>query len=210
MNEPGVSPVVGIALMIVITLLLATILSVSLGYFGDLNDENERMGSLLDTSEPTGDYSDQSLVPVGEPGEEPRTSGGEILEFRVENTQDSPLTVVSFEINATGIDSGMTVDDGNAKEVEIRRASQTGTANRDESPDEFAGDGTQYDLVGDSTTGGQKAEIGRDDDDVEIDIRRFSDAIGTLEITDSADDADLIVKLISNDGSEHGFYFEQP
>lgn len=208
MDARGVSPVVGIALLIAITLLLATVYGVAFGHFGDLSDEEERVDDLLADPGGSGNYSDQDLVPVKDIGDGPRTSGGDILEFRLENTQDQTVSVVAIQINATNIDANMAVDDNNADEVEIRRVERTGKANRDGSPADFAADGTEYELVDDSTTDGQDAEIGRDDV-AEVDIRRFTRSIGTLTITDSSGDADLTVTLILGDGSEQRFYFEQ-
>jgi len=156
-----------------------------------------------------GTRTDGALALVKDAGEEPRTSGSDILEFRVENTRDEQVTVVGFEVDATDIDSGMTINDANADEVEIRRVSQVGAANRDGSPDSFDADGTHYEFVGDSNNGGSEAIIDADTDDAEVDLRRFSTNIGTLEIVDSKADADLVVILELSDGSESEFYFRQ-
>lgn len=153
--------------------------------------------------------TDGALALVKDAGEEPRTSGSDILEFRVENTGDEQVTVVGFKVDATDINSSMTINDANADEVEIRRVSQLGTANRDGSPDSFDAGGTRYEFVGDSNNGGSEAIIDAETDDAEVDLRRFSTSIGTLEIVDSKAEADLVVVLVLSDGSESEFYFRQ-
>ncbi|WP_226007004.1 hypothetical protein [Natrinema salinisoli] len=135
---------------------------------------------------------------------------GDRLVFRVENTGSEQVTVEKFEVDATGIGSGITIDNGNAFEGEIRRATQNGEANR-KNRDVFNADGTRYDLVADSNKGsdGQYAIIDSTDDSVEIDFRYFSQDLGTLAVVDSAADADVTVTLVLSDGSEQVFYFER-
>lgn len=214
MNRRAISPVVGVALMLLLTLLLATMVSVAFVEVTDLGEESDQLDDVLDDSGSQSDsdessYSDQDLQPVKDPGEQPRTSGDDVVEFRIENTREEDLTVEAIEIDATDIDAAMSVDDGNAEEVEIRRADQNGWANRDGSPGEFTADGTSYALVADSNNGGQEAIIAADDTDAEIDIRRFSTDVGTLEITDAETEADLRVTLALADGSDQEFYFAQ-
>lgn len=208
MAHRAISPVVGVALMIVLTLLLATFISVAFVDITDLGEESDQLDDVLDSSG-TSSNSDQDLLPVKNDGEEPRTSGDDVLEFRIENTRDEEVTVEAIEIEADDIDSTMSVDDGNADEIEIRRVDQTGKANRDTAPGDFDADGTEYALVGDSNNGGQEAIIGENASDAEIDIRRFSTDIGTLENTDSAGSADLRITLVLADGSDQDFYFTQ-
>lgn len=209
MDERGIAPVVGVVLLVAITLLLASTIAISLGGFAEFGAEEDRVEGLLNGSDGSSSDSNSALALTKDPGEEPRTSGDDVLEFRVENTRDSQVTVVGFEVDATGIETGVTVDDGNADEVEVRRADQTGKANRDGDPGDFAADGTRYEFTDDSTGDGQEAVIGPDVDDAEVDVRRFSRDIGPLEIAGSEGDGDLIVRLILSDGSEQSFYFEQ-
>lgn len=204
----GIAPVVGIVLMIVITLLLASMIAVGMVHLGEFSDENERVDELLNERDHAKYYPDAALIPTKPPGESPRTSGDEVLEFRLENTRDEQVTIEAFEIDASGIDAGITVNDTNAEEVEIRRGAQIGKANRKSSPSGFDADGTRYHLEADSDEG-QIAILEANQDDGEIDIRVFSQPIGELEFTDSEAGADLIINLILDDGSKHGFYFSQ-
>lgn len=204
----GIAPVVGIVLMIVITLLLASMIAVGLLHLGEFGDEKERVDELLNERDHSSSYPEAALIPTKAPGESPRTSGDKVLEFRLENTRDEQVVIEAFEIDASGIDAGLTVNDTNAEEVEIRRGEQIGKANRNSSPDDFDADGTRYHVVDDSDDG-QFAILEANQDDAEIDIRRFSQTIGELEFTDSEESADLIIYLILDDGSKHGFYFRQ-
>lgn len=208
MGERGISPVVGVVLMVAITLLLASVFTVLAGGFAGFGSEKEQVDELLGTADAWENSSNEALVPATAPGEAPRTSGEDILEFRVENTGDEQVTVEAFAVDASGIESGMTVDDGNADEFEIRRTSQLGAANREGSPDVFDATGTRYELVADSTDDGQVAAIDAGTDDAEVDIRRFSDDIGDLVISDDASSADLTVTLELASGAEERFYFE--
>jgi hypothetical protein len=151
----------------------------------------------------------QALAAVKPAGEEPRTTGGDILEFRIENTHERQVTVVGFEIESTGIDAVRNVNDSNAEEIEIRRVNQVGFANRAGTPDGFATNGTRYDLVDDSNNGGGDAIIDAGTDDAEVDIRRIDANPGTLEFAESAATADLIVRLELSDGSVSEFFFRQ-
>ena len=151
----------------------------------------------------------QALTPVAEAGEEPRTTGDDVLEFRMKNTRDEQITVVGFEIDATDIDAVSIVNDSNADEIEIRRVSQNGAANRAGDPDGFATDGTRYDLGDDSNNGGVDAVIDATDDDAEVDIRRIEASPGTLVFAESKATADLIVRLELSDGTVSEFFFRQ-
>jgi hypothetical protein len=140
-------------------------------------------------------------------GQAVRTSDGDVLEFRIENTADEDVTVEAFAVDATGIGGGITIDDGNAPELDIQRTDvQTGEANR---AGTFDADGTTYDFVADSDAGGQYAVVGAGVDDAEVDVRRFSQTFGTLEVTYDESEADLTVTLVLSDGSEQEFYFHE-
>ncbi|WP_253738265.1 type IV pilin [Halohasta salina] len=207
MGERGISPVVGVVLMVAITLLLASVFTVLAGGFAGFGSEKEQINDLLGTN-PWENSSNEALVPANAPGEPPRTSGEDILEFRIENTGTEQVTVDAFAVDASGIESGMTVDDANADEFEIRRTNQLGAANRAGSPDAFDATGVRYELVDDSTDGGQVAEINAGTDDAEVDIRRFSHDVGDFVISDDPSSPDLTVTLELASGAEERFYFE--
>lgn len=209
MGGRGISPVVGVVLMVAIILLLVSMFTALVGGFAELGTEKEQVKGLLGGSDSWENSSNDALYPVKDPGEEPRTSGDDILEFRIKNDGDEQVTVKRFEINATGISPTMEIDDANADELEVRRTTQTGTANRDGGPDSFDATGTEYDLITNSTTTSQYAVINAGTDDAEVDIRRFSRGIGTLEFADSEESADLTVSLILDSGSKETFYFDQ-
>jgi|GEM_PF-1955699 len=141
-------------------------------------------------------------------GAEINTSDGDVMEFRIENTRDERVTVEAFEIDATGIGGGITVDNGGSPEVDVRGSDVgTGEANRD--PGIFDADGTRYDFVDDSTAGGQYAVIDAGATDVEVDVLRLSQNVGTLTITYDESEADLTITLVLSDGSEEVFYFDE-
>lgn len=193
--------------MVAITLLLASVFAVLAGDFAGFGTEEEQIDDLLRTTNAWENSSNEALVPATAPGEAPRTSGEDILEFRIEHTGTEQVTVEAFAVNASGIKAGMTVDDGNADEFEIRRTSRLGAANRAGSPDTFDATGPHYELVADSTDDGQVAAIDAGTDDAEVDVRRFSHDIGALVISDDAT-ADLTVTLELASGAGERFYFE--
>lgn len=155
--------------------------------------------------------SNTVLEPAKDSGELVRTSGTDILEFRIKNIGSDQATVEQFAVDATDIDASMEIDDGNAEEFDIQRTnSQSGYAGRDD-PGSFDATGTQYDMVADSTdSDAQYAKITSGTDDAEVDIRRFSQNIPTLEWTDSASEADITVTLVLEDGNEEYFHFKEP
>jgi hypothetical protein len=135
------------------------------------------------------------------------TSDGDTLEFRIENARDERVTVERFAVDATALGGGITVDDGSDPEFDIRGPNvRTGEANRD--PGSFDANGTRYDLVADSTAGGQYAVIDAGADDIEVDVRLFSQNVGTLTVTYAESEADLTVTLVLSDGTEEVFYFD--
>jgi len=139
-------------------------------------------------------------------------SNGDVLVFRLANPTSNSVTVERFAVDARPVNGGISISDGNARELEIRRTDDTnGNANRNGNPSTFAADGTQYDMEADSNKGtdGQYAVIAANTPDVEVDFRTFSEDLGTLEFTDSVDDADVTVTLVLSDGSEQRFYFSQ-
>jgi hypothetical protein len=140
-------------------------------------------------------------------GQAVRTSDGDVLEFRIENTADEDVTVEKFAVDATGVGAGITIDDGNAPELDIQRTDvQTGEANR---AGGFAANGTTYDFVADSDGSGQYAVIGAGVDDAEVDVRRFSQDLGTMEVTYDESAADLTITFVLSDGTEQEFYFDE-
>ena len=165
----------------------------------------------LKTASDTGTDPNTVLAPAKDPGDEVRDSNDNELVFRIENNGSDQATVEQFAVDATDIDTSMEIDDSNAEEVEIRRVTQVGNANRDGSPDSFDADGTQYDFEDDSTTSGQYAKINSGTGDAEVDIRRFSqDPPDGLEWTNSANEADITVTLVLEDGNEEYYYFKEP
>jgi len=140
-------------------------------------------------------------------GESVQTSNGDVLEFQVENVRDDPVTVEAFAVNASGIGAGITVDDGNTREVDMQQTgTQTGGANRVGS---FDADGTEYDFVDDSDAGGQYVIVDAGVDDAEVSIQQFSGSFGTLEVTYTPSEADLTVTLVLSDGTVEVFYFHE-
>lgn len=150
-----------------------------------------------------------ALAPAGDFGDPVRDSGNDYLIFRIENIGSEQATVEKFSVDASDLNASMEVDDGNADEVEIRRVTQEGNANRDGSPDVFDATGTQYDFVTDSTTAGEYAKIDPGTNDAEVDIRSFSQDIPELEFTESATDADLTVTLVLESGNKEVFHFKK-
>lgn len=159
-------------------------------------------------SETTPSEPNTALAAVKDPGEEVRTSGDDVLEFRIENIGTEQATVKQFAVDASGLSESMELNDVNADEIEIRRVTQVGNANRDGSPDAFDATGTQYDFVADSTTSAQYAKIDPDTDDAEVDIRAFSQDIPVLEHTDSASEAAITVTLVLENGNKESFHFK--
>lgn len=149
-----------------------------------------------------------NLQTTGSVGDEIRDSGDRVV-FRIENTGSSQVTVEEWAVDIT-LANNVRINDGATEELEIRRATQTGFANRDSNgnADRFEADGTLYDIVADSTTG-QYADVAAADDTVEVDIRTFDTDLGTLEIADSAANADVTVTLVLSDGDTQEFYFRQ-
>lgn len=208
-SERAVSPVVGVALLLVITLLLAgTVGAFALGI--GMNEETAE--GLVEGEVPTETATDSpsdgsALIFTRSPGDEPRTNQDQILEFRIENTRDEAVTIVGFAVDASGIDTGIDIDDDNADEVEIRRSETVGVANRDDGG--FEADGTTYEFVANSTNGGENASIPAGADDAEVDLRTFSHDFEPLVIAESEEDADLTVRLLLEDGSSHAFHFKE-
>lgn len=213
MDSRGVSPVVGVILMVALTIVLASMFAVSLFGIGDFDLAREQSDDLLDGEDPVaGDSSTTAspwtgaLVPTADPGDEPATGGesnDDVLMFRVENTRDENVTVERFAVDATGVGDGIDIDNTNEREFDIQRGTQEGKANKDA---DFAADGEWYHVVGDSDEG-QVAEIEPDLDYAELDIREFSEEIGELEFTESASDADVTVELGLSDDTTSAFYF---
>lgn len=137
------------------------------------------------------------------------------LQFTIENTGEETVTVEKFAVNATAVGTGITVDNGNANEIELTGTSQNGFAGRNGNPGSFSADGTIYDFVVDSNanTGGQYADIAPGDGEITVDLREFSQRLDSgasgLQFTDSPSDADVVVTLILSDGTSQRFYFEQ-
>ena len=146
---------------------------------------------------------------------EPGTVGvsDTVLEFTMRNVGDTDVTIEQFAVDATGINSGITIDDANADELEIRDSAVEGLANRNGNPDAFDADGQRYDLEADSQADkGQYATISPNDGDVTAEFRQFSERLdngGALEFTDSASNADVTVTFVLSDGSTERFYLRQ-
>ncbi len=155
--------------------------------------------------------SNQALQPVGSVGDEVDTAGDQLI-FDIENTGDSLVTVEEFSIDVTDIATNVQINDKKGEEFEIQGSTTPGSANAEGNGKSFAADGTSYDL---EDEGGTYAEIGPDDDSVTIDFRYFeydknSPAdLGSLEITDSAADADVTVTLVLSNGDKQRFFFKQ-
>jgi hypothetical protein len=156
-----------------------------------------------------GSPPDGRTLEFAEPAGTPvKTSNGDVLEFRIENVRDRQVTVEAFEIDATDLGGGITVDDGGSPELDVRgSAVRTGEANRD--PGAFSANGTRYHFVDDSTAGGQYAIVDPGATDVEVDVQRFSQSVGTLEVTYAEFEADLTITLVLRDGSTEVFYFDE-
>jgi hypothetical protein len=155
-----------------------------------------------------GGSTGQTLQFTGSVGDEIRNSGDKMA-FRLENTGSSQVTVENWAVDVA-LANNVRINDGGGDELEIRRATQNGFANRDDNgnADRFEADGTVYDLVANSTSG-QYADIAATDDTVEVGIRTFDTNLGTLEITDSAATADVTVTLVLSNGDTQEFYFRQ-
>ena len=176
-------------------------------------------GDEFDVYASAGDDVEGVPVRVTETGSvlEPVTvsSSDTELIFTMRNEGDTDVTVEQFAVDATGINSGITINDGNAAELEIRDSTVEGIADRNGNPDAFDADGQLYDLEGDSQGNqGQYATISPDDGDVTVDIRQFSERLDNggnnpLEFTDSASDADVTVTFVLSDGSTEEFYLRQ-
>jgi hypothetical protein len=131
------------------------------------------------------------------------------LEFDVENVGGEDVTVERFAVDATAIDDGITIDNGDTAELEIDTggAPDDGRADRD-GAGTFDADGTTYDLVNDSDGGGEYATV-RAGDTVAVDIRNFDRNLGPFEVTYFESEADLTVTFVLDDGSEEVFYFRE-
>ena len=151
-----------------------------------------------------GGPSDQTVRPVDSEG----VTSGTQLTFTVENAGSESVTVTDFAVDASGVDADR-LNNGDSDELSILRASQPGYANADgpgNSPDaRYEADGTSYALADE----GAEAVLEPGDDDVTVDFRGFDADLGTLQFVDSAADADVVVTLTLDDGSEQAFYFEQ-
>jgi hypothetical protein len=155
---------------------------------------------------PTPRSADDALRFAKASGEAVRTSNGDVLEFRIENTAGENVTVEAFAVDATGIGAGITIDDS-GPELDIQRTDvRIGEADR---AGEFDADGTSYDFVADSDGSGQYAIIGAGVDDAEVDLRRFSQDLGTMEITYDRSEADLTITFVLGDGSKEVFYLHE-
>ncbi|MFA9516508.1 Ig-like domain-containing protein [Halopenitus sp. H-Gu1] len=134
---------------------------------------------------------------------------GDRLVFGIANEAGQEVTIEEVGVDATAIDTEIYVDhDNNDREVQI-----TGTSVQDGHIDTrgektFSADGTLYDLENGGNNG-QYATLGPDDSDVEIDIRYFSQDLGSLEYTTDEANADVSVILRLSDGSEYTFHFRQ-
>ena len=165
----------------------------------------------LKTASDTGTDPNTVLAAYNDYGDTVEDSNDHELVFRIENIGSDQATVEQFSVDASDIDSSINLNDDNAAEFEIRRPTQNGNANRDGSPDTFDADGTQYDFEDDSTTSGQYAKINPSLNYAEVDIRRFSqDPPDGLEWTNSANEADITVTLVLEDGNEEYYYFKEP
>lgn len=137
------------------------------------------------------------------------------LIFTMQNVGGTDVTIEEFAVDATGINTGITINDGNALELEIRDGTVEGRADRNGNPDSFDADGTRYDLEADSQGNqGQYATISPDDGDVTVDLRQFSERLDNggsnpLRFTDSAVDADVTVTFVLSDGSEEELYLQR-
>lgn len=153
----------------------------------------------------TGAPAGQTLQPTG------ISNDGNQLAFGMEHTGSEELTIEGFAVDATAIDGSITIDDGNAAELEIRdTGDQDGIANRNGNPGSFDADGTQYDLVEDSNQGNEGADavIAGGQEGVTVDFRFFDPELGALEFA-GEDTAEVTVTFVLDSGEEQQFYFRQ-
>ncbi|WP_285270984.1 Ig-like domain-containing protein [Halobacterium salinarum] len=137
------------------------------------------------------------------------TSGTQ-LQYSIRNTDDAPVTITDFAIDATPIAPNMRINNGNGDEVRITGDQQEGYANRvgggQGSGSRFEADGTQYSLVNND---GANAILSANSGSVTVNFEDFNNNLGTLEFTDSAANAVVTVTLYLQDGREQTFHFQQ-
>ena len=125
-----------------------------------------------------------------------------VVQFDVENTGSSAVTVTRFAIETPGFSQATDLDNGDSDEVNIDPDNgQAGEAN--DGP--YAVDGTVHSLDADATiNSGSMAEL---------DFRQIVNNGGNtvdfdLRPTDNEETADLVVTVVFDDGAEQDFYFE--
>jgi hypothetical protein len=135
------------------------------------------------------------------------------LRYTLQNTGSEQVTIETFSVDATIINQGIEINNGNNNEVEIDSngdGTPEGSANAPGNGNSFEADGTTYDL---QDEGGSYVDIGAEDDSVLVTFREFENGwIGDSETLEyaSANDAEVVVTLGLSDGSEQTFYFSRP
>jgi hypothetical protein len=141
-----------------------------------------------------------------------QTQSNELV-FTVENTGSEPVTVDKFSVDATSINSDIVINDGNNQEFQIRNeAGDTiyGYANAPGNGNSFVANGDNYELTNDND---RKAATIAANSNVKIDFRSFGpdnswiDDSDEIELVGSVNDADIIITLGVNDGTDSSFYF---